>query len=153
MKRILFFAFSLVLILALDRDNALAHASLVESTPAPGETVGPNLEAIRLRFDDELAQESSLAVLGTNFQPVPGLEMQVQGETIIAQLSSPLPPDTYTVQWVAVASDGDTTQGSFQFGVQETAGIQPGLIWAGAAIAVLGLFAGFVWMRRRPRSD
>ena len=100
---------------------AFAHASLVSAAPAPGEVVPPALAEIYLTFDENLGLKSTLEVFTTSFQTVPVVVPQVEGNVIRAALATPLAPGAYTVQWTAVSADRDSIQGSYQFGVSQSA--------------------------------
>jgi methionine-rich copper-binding protein CopC len=151
-KHILTQALTLALLLALIHGAAQAHVALVESSPAPGAQVGPNLKRIRLRFSDQLGPESSLTLMASNLQPVEGLDLRVDGQELIATLNAPLPIDTYTVQWTAVGPDGDPSQGSYQFAVQQPNRLASPLVWVVTGALVIVFVAAYLWLRRRRSS-
>ncbi len=136
---------------SLPASLVLAHASLLSASPAPGETVPPRLAQIRLEFDDSLLADSTFVVYAKGFQAVTGISPQVEGNILIAALASPLAPGTYTVQWKAVTEDGHSVDGSYQFGVSESASNR--LSWlsmVGATVlVVLGLVGARYVIRRR----
>ncbi|MGH2524130.1 MAG: copper resistance protein CopC, partial [Anaerolineales bacterium] len=77
-----------------------------------------------------------------------------EGVMLRAALPAPLAPSTYTVQWKAVTGDGHSVEGSYQFGVSESARAQSawrivgGVVAVLAALVVLGL-SGVYFARRR----
>lgn len=102
---------------------ALAHATLLSASPAPGEVAPATLKQIDLIFDSTLAPGSKLVMFTGNFLPVPGIVSQVeQGRQLSVHLPAPLLPGTYTLQWTAITLDGHSVEGSYQFGVSQTAG-------------------------------
>ena len=145
---------STLLILALALSPAFAHASLVSARPAPGAVVAPMLKEIRLTFDETLSPASMFVMFTQDFQTVPGIAPLVEGNVIRAMLLAPLSPRTYIVQWTAVSADGDTVQGSYQFGVSNSiwAWIQ-GWFSAEFAVGAFGLvIIGTLWfVQRRSR--
>ncbi len=135
-------------ILALTASPVLAHASLVHSVPAAGETVSPGLTQIALTFDEPVSGNSTVTLYADGFTPVPGVAVAADGDTLQATLAAPLTPGTYTVQWTALSADGHTSTGSYQFAL---AGTSPRLPWGGALAAAVGpgfLAALLVWRRR-----
>jgi methionine-rich copper-binding protein CopC len=126
------------LLLALITFPALAHASLVSASPAPGSTIAASLDTARLHFDEALEEGSTLAIFGENFQALEGIQISLAGQDLLAKLPAPLAAGTYTLQWTAVSDDGHTSQGSYQFGVRVASDpVQPAL-W------LAGLFVGLV---------
>jgi hypothetical protein len=92
-----------------------------------------------------------MMVYGEGFQAVAGISPQVEGNVLIAALASPLTAGAYTVQWKAVTGDGHSVEGSYQFGVSESASNRlSGLPMVGAIVlVVLGVVgAGYVIRRR-----
>jgi hypothetical protein len=133
---------------------ALAHAELVSAAPAPGAVAPPTLAEIRLTFNEPLSPGSTFELLAENFQSVPGLAPQVDGETMSAKLTAPLAAGKYTVQWKAVGDDGHAVEGSYPFSVSaETQSMAT--LWTVGAIALLvvaGLSAtGYGFYRRKRR--
>jgi hypothetical protein len=152
MKRLPAFPFRafVFFVVSLIAYPAFAHASLLSASPAPGETVPPGLARIRLEFDDSLAAGSTIVVYGEGFQAVAGISPQVEGNILIAALASPLAPGAYTVQWKAVSEDGHSVDGSYQFGVSESASNRlSGLSTVGAIVLVVASLVGAGYVIRR----
>jgi methionine-rich copper-binding protein CopC len=130
------------LLLALATFPALAHASLVSASPAPGSTVEVSLDTARLHFDEALQAGSTLAIFGENFQALDGVQVSLAGQDLLAKLPAPLAAGTYTLQWTAVSDDGHTSQGSYQFGVRATSGPVKSALWLAALFVGLVLAGG-----------
>ncbi|RQS23089.1 copper resistance protein CopC [Burkholderia sp. Bp8992] len=100
--------------------TAFAHVFPQKQSPSAGaEVVAPTRVAIE--FDGPLEPAfSSLNVSNANGQQVNTAKAEVDpNNTKSMHVSLPtLPPDTYTVHWVAVASDGHRTHGDYSFKVK-----------------------------------
>jgi methionine-rich copper-binding protein CopC len=130
---------------------AAAHARLVSSAPAAGETVAQPPAELLLIFDENLGAGSTLVVYAGMFQPLDGTGVSIEGPHMRATLAEPLQTGTYTVEWTAVTDDGHRVGGSYQFSVQAdstepAAAAWPWLVGVGgvALLVVLGY-----WIRRR----
>ncbi len=131
---------------------ALAHAALVSAKPGPGEVVPQSFSRIVLQFDDMITPQSQIQLVAADFELKGSWSQSVEGSTLTATLTEPLPPGTYTVAWTAVSLDTHSTTGSYQFAVSPA---QAGsaawgilvLIAAGLAAVVAGALA---WRRRTP---
>lgn len=131
---------------------AWAHTELARASPAPGAIAPPTLTEIRLTFSEPLSPESAIELLTDNFQTVPGLRLQIEGDTISAKLAEPLVVGRYTVQWKAAGNDGHVVEGSYPFSVSADAPGSP-LLWPALGLGLLlatGLGAvGYRIFRRR----
>lgn len=99
----------------------LAHAELVESTPADGAAVPPPSEVIAVFSEALVGDRSSLEVRDAAGAVVArgGLDpADPKRLTMRADLPA-LEPGTYTVRWTAVADDGHVERGTFGFRVVE----------------------------------
>lgn len=97
----------------------LAHANLIESNPAPGARLAAPPDEIRLSFDDQILEGSTFLVFNSDFETV---EMGVfVDETTGQELVSTDPifsqSGVYTLQWLAISSDGHPIEGSFAFSI------------------------------------
>jgi methionine-rich copper-binding protein CopC len=97
---------------------AMAHATLLSSTPAVGSTITTLPSTIRLTFDDVLTSESSFVVLGSGGLTVAtGALDPTDSKSLIAPMPA-LTDGTYDVRWTAIsADDGFLERDSFQFKV------------------------------------
>ncbi|NTZ85205.1 copper resistance protein CopC [Burkholderia metallica] len=100
--------------------TAFAHVFPQKQSPSAGaEVVAPTRVAIE--FDGPLEPAfSSLNVSNSNGRQVNTAKAEVDpNNTKSIHVPLPtLPPDTYTVHWVAVASDGHRTHGDYSFKVK-----------------------------------
>ncbi|RKU05126.1 copper resistance protein [Burkholderia sp. Nafp2/4-1b] len=100
--------------------TAFAHVFPQKQSPSAGaEVVAPARVAIE--FDGPLeAAFSSLNVSNSNGRQVNTAKAEVDpSNTKSIHVPLPvLPPDTYTVHWVAVSSDGHRTHGDYSFKVK-----------------------------------
>ncbi|MFN8491554.1 MAG: copper resistance protein CopC [Caldilineaceae bacterium] len=104
-----------------------AHATtVVKSDPAGGAVVTGKLTQVTAQFSEELHTHlSTLQVLDAAGKPVSVGYGKVDlddpdHKTLIAVLQAPLPNGVYTVQWHVLLTDGDASDGKFQFTVAAT---------------------------------
>jgi hypothetical protein len=117
-SRTLFVAAILSLVLFAPR-HALAHAVLVQSTPAAHATLkGPQI-AVHLKFNSRIdGARSRLYLVDPNGKmQTLVLSPQDAPDTLSAQ-SVKLAAGAYTIRWQALASDGHITRGEIAFTVQ-----------------------------------
>ena len=124
MKAIHSFPRKLLLVFALSAlilapKLALAHAVLLESTPAARATIkGPAL-AVHLKFNSRIDGAHSRLYLVDSSGNVQALTLVPQDspDTLAAQ-SVTVRAGGYTLRWQALASDGHITRGEIPFKVQ-----------------------------------
>jgi copper transport protein len=157
-----------MVLFGLNVDGVSAHAELIEAEPVPGALLAGAPTEIRLTFNESVAAQSTIAVLGEGFAPVEPLEPQLspgRPQQLYTTLP-PLEPGTYTVQWSAVSGDGHEISGSYSFSIgqgSETISTAEqtspehttitNIIWwlfALLAVVLLILFT-FFWYRRTGR--
>jgi len=104
--------------------TAAAHTTtVVKSNPANGAVVAGNLTQVTAQFSEELETKlSRIQVLDASGQHVSeGLGKvdldDPDHKTMAALLSAPLHDGVYTVQWHVLLTDGDASDGKFQFTV------------------------------------
>jgi methionine-rich copper-binding protein CopC len=105
--------------LAAASPPALAHAILVEASPAAGSTVsGPDL-GIRLRFNARIdGPRSRLILVRPDRQELPlTLGKQTAPALLTARLTG-LTPGAYRLRWQVLATDGHITRGEVPFTVK-----------------------------------
>ncbi len=98
---------------------AAAHASLTSADPSPGTELTASPSEIRLNFTEPLEPGSTFLLFRPGFSEVAGLSPSID-PAAPEQLFSAVPslsPDTYTVQWTAISTDGAETSGSYAFSV------------------------------------
>ncbi|HKW65283.1 MAG TPA: copper resistance CopC family protein [Candidatus Acidoferrum sp.] len=116
--RVAFLFLALALSL-LSASSSLAHAVLLESTPALKSSVsGPDVP-LKLRFNVRIdAARSRLILLGPDgTQQTLEINGQIGPDTLSAEAKG-LRPGTYRLRWQALASDGHITRGEIPFTVK-----------------------------------
>lgn len=111
-------ALLLAAILSISVTRALAHAIIVESTPAmDGVVSGPVLE-IKLRFNARIdGSRSKLTLISPDgASHAVGLAKQASPDLLSAKVSD-LAAGKYQLHWQVLASDGHITQGNIPFSV------------------------------------
>lgn len=152
---------------------ALAHASLVGSSPADGSRVATSPTAVTLTFDEPVQLvRGSAHVLDGHLRIVnQPAAAAAAGSVVRVPLTHPLATGAYIVVWQVISADGHTVSGSIRFGVRaapDAATAAPtaapitaadhvhdiltGLANA-AAVLVIGVpLAALLLTRRRPRA-
>ena len=130
-----------VVILSLSAALALAHdATVTKSDPADGATLNKSPAQVVAQFSEELVTKSStMKVVNSGGEPVSDGNGRVDlndpdHKTMIAAISRPLADGAYTVQWHALLTDGDASDGAFGFTVKS--GAAPAQAVATATVAV-----------------
>ncbi|MPW21555.1 copper resistance protein CopC [Paraburkholderia sp. CNPSo 3157] len=99
---------------------AFAHVFPQKQSPSAGAEVA-SPAGVTIVFDGPLEPAfSSLNVSNSTGKQVSTARAEIDpnDRTSIHLVLPPLPPDTYTVHWVAVASDGHRTHGDYSFKVK-----------------------------------
>src|SRR4051794_41394130 len=98
--------------------DALAHAVLVQSSPASGATLGAAPPSVALTFSEQPeAALSKIEVLGAGGRPVQAGPPVRDGSRGLTVRLRPLPNGVYTVRYrVLSAVDGHATAGAYAFG-------------------------------------
>jgi copper transport protein len=154
---------------ALLPGTALAHATLVSSSPTPGQRLGAAPGAVDLQFSEAVDSRLSSASV-----QAPDGRTYTAAVAVDGKVELPLPTNVvglYTVRWHTVSGvDGHALSGQFTFGVGVNGGAAAGSAVqspsiAGAALAAArGLeYLGLLWAvgglvliwvaARRPRID
>jgi methionine-rich copper-binding protein CopC len=94
-----------------------AHADLVRSTPADGETVEGSPNVIRAFFSEELAGGSEMALVDGSGTTVAEGTIDPADATRMRIDPPELEPGDYEVQWKSFADDGHLETGTFTFTV------------------------------------
>jgi methionine-rich copper-binding protein CopC len=99
---------------------AFAHASLVDSFPAKGQTVTGSPSEIHLTFNEHVEARYCRIKLvsnaGKNFDADRPAADKANPNAIIAAVPV-LKPGVYSARWTAVGGDGHKTHGDFSFTV------------------------------------
>jgi methionine-rich copper-binding protein CopC len=107
-----------VLAAALLQSAAEAHAIVVESTPAAGQSVaGPDV-AVRLRFNSRIDHERSrLTLLDPAGESRPLAIDAGGGDDVLTGRANGLAAGAYRLRWQVLAVDGHITRGEVPFTV------------------------------------
>jgi methionine-rich copper-binding protein CopC len=101
---------------------AFAHASLVDSFPARGQTVAGSPAEIHLTFNEHVEPRYCRIKLvsgaGKNFDADRPVADKARPNAIVAAIPV-LKPGVYSAHWTAVGSDGHKTHGDFSFTVAQ----------------------------------
>ena len=99
---------------------AWAHPRLVAASPA-NNGIATATPAIALKFSERLIPRfSGIAISRAGGAPIgtPKTAMTTDGRTLLAHVSAPLVPGTYTLAWHAVSVDTHRVGGSYRFTVR-----------------------------------
>lgn len=110
---------AIVAVLVLLPRAALAHAVLVQSTPAVNSTMqGPDV-AVAMKFSSRVDGARSTMLLSTaDGQSLPvTIERQGAPDTLTTHLTH-LKPGKYAIRWQVLAVDGHVTRGEIPFSVK-----------------------------------
>ncbi|MGN7477275.1 copper resistance CopC family protein [Solibacillus silvestris] len=108
---------SLVAIFLLFMPHANAHTYLDSTTPADGTTVTEKLQTIILNYSGKIEEGSIFKVLASDRSEMAMESIALNNGVLTGTLASPLPDDTYTVEWNSISEDGHPLSGSFSFTV------------------------------------
>ncbi|HDS1101765.1 copper homeostasis periplasmic binding protein CopC [Stenotrophomonas maltophilia] len=102
---------------------ALAHPSLVRSTPAADATVAPASQ-IELQFSEKVMPRATRIELSMDHgrmkmaMPTATQEISEDGHSLRVRFAAPLPAGRYALQWRAVGQDSHPITGSYRFAVK-----------------------------------
>lgn len=102
---------------------ASAHDQLISSTPAEGESLGSAPESVSMTFSGQLiVLDSSMTgavvmVVDESGRDWATGDIDVQGDTVTAQLTPGMPVAGYQVRWQVVSEDGHPIAGVISFTV------------------------------------
>jgi copper transport protein len=121
---------------------ALAHASVVSVSPAPGSVVANLPRSIRIQFSEPVTPFGrGIDVYRPDGRRISG-SAAAAGDTLVGTLSAQGGPEgTYLVQWRIVAQDTHPSRGSYTFSVVHPGPPPSGQLQAGdlGAVSPLGL--------------
>jgi copper transport protein len=114
-------------LLALATGPAAAHASLVETVPADGQTLDRIPEQIALTFNDPVTVAAgAVRIYDSTGERVDDGASQVPDgapETVTVPLAGDLAEGTYVVTWRVTSADGHPVRGAFTFSVGVETGV------------------------------
>ena len=114
MKQLLFALAAAFLLFVPD---AYAHTYLDSTNPDKGATVTEPLQTIELTYSGKIEEGSIFKVLSSDGSEMPITSITVNDGVLTGALASPLPNDTYIVEWNSISEDGHPLTGSFSFTV------------------------------------
>jgi len=97
---------------------ALAHAILVESSPAIGATVAQGEIALRLRYNSRIDRARSRLTLIRADRSTAIIPIADEGSDDVLRAVVTLAPGRYTIRWQVLAVDGHITRGDVPITVQ-----------------------------------
>jgi len=99
----------------------VVHIVLDKSAPADGEAVAGEVTEVRLSFSDAPRMRgASIRVVTSGrslMRSTPPAPDPDDPRELSVQLTPPLPPGAYVVQWRCIADDGHVMRGDFRFEV------------------------------------
>ncbi len=142
----------LPIVLGISPKAVWAHTDLLTADPVPGALLSRSPQEIRLTFGEPNDRLSRVTLFAPGFRAIPNVVTTVNPTTpeqLIATLP-PLEPGTYTVQWMAVATDKHIVRGSYTFGVQP---LETRYLWLSAVVTLaiwLLFLTGSPWRKKTP---
>lgn len=121
--------------------TAAAHQQLLRATPAAGETLERAPGEIRLTFNQAVdVALARLRVVG------PSGEIEIGALTVpadspavlLATISAPLPPGTYTVHWLVTGADGHPVRDHYSFEVMGAPAEETDTLGSSQSLGVIG---------------
>lgn len=97
--------------------NTYAHTNLDSTNPTDGATVTEEIQTIDLNYSGKIEEGSIFKVLASDGSVMAMDSITLNDGVLTGTLASPLPNDTYTVEWDSISQDGHPLSGSFSFTV------------------------------------
>ncbi|NRD78075.1 copper resistance protein CopC [Bacillus sp. BRMEA1] len=98
--------------------NVFAHSSLEYSNPKNGEVVIDTLKEIKLSFESNIENTSSLTVKNSKNTSIPLTKVSVKGNQLVGDLNEELANGSYTIHWKVFAIDSHPFEGDISFSVK-----------------------------------
>ncbi len=95
--------------------SASAHSKLESSTPAEGEKVTTDLEAVVLTFSTKIESLSTMT-LQNGDKEIP-LQISVEDDQMTGAITNPLENGNYTVAYKIIGADSHVIEGNYSFSV------------------------------------
>ncbi|MBY6036467.1 copper resistance protein CopC [Fictibacillus nanhaiensis] len=95
--------------------SIVAHSDLESATPAEGETVTNELEAVVLTFSTKIESLSSMKVKNDN-EEIP-LQISIEDNQMTGKINNPLQNGNYSVEYRIIGADSHVIEGSYTFTV------------------------------------
>jgi copper transport protein len=103
--------------------TALAHATLLQTSPKVGQRLATSPRVVRLQFDQSVrALANAIQVFDAKGRLVSGAPHTLAGDSrvVVAPLRR-LPRGGYTIRWATISNDSHVGRGVFTFGVRAAA--------------------------------
>ena len=94
-----------------------AHTYLDSTNPSDGSTITQDLQTISLNYSGIIEEGSTFNVRTSSGSDVPLDSITLKESVLSGTFASPIPNDTYTVNWKSISQDGHPLAGSFSFTV------------------------------------
>jgi copper transport protein len=139
-----------LLALTMPAPPVLAHASLIEATPADGQVLREAPKVVRLRFNEPVSPLVA-RLFATSGEIATNLPIRIIDERIEVELPDGLAPGSYALSYRVSSADGHPVGGSIGFSVGLSSGavtgaapdqVVAGLLWLSRLIMYVGLFVG-----------
>ncbi|MFG6494466.1 copper resistance protein CopC [Fictibacillus sp. UD] len=113
-KMLLSFILLLIMVIQLPL-SAFAHSELESSTPAEGEKVTTDLEAVVLTFSTKIESLSTMT-LKNGDKEIP-LQISIEDDQMTGAINNPLENGNYTVVYKIIGADSHVIEGNYTFSV------------------------------------
>ncbi|MCM3718586.1 copper resistance CopC family protein [Fictibacillus phosphorivorans] len=119
-----FLSFLLLIMVAMNLPSfAFAHTDLETATPAKGEKVTTDLEAVVLTFTTKVESLSTMK-LKNEREEIP-LQISIEDNQMTGKLNNRLENGNYTVEYKIIGADGHVIEGNYSFSVDRPEQAQP----------------------------
>ncbi|MFE1244889.1 copper resistance protein CopC [Fictibacillus sp. NPDC058756] len=121
-KTVLSFLLLFMIVLNLP-SSVFAHSDLESATPAKGEKVTTDLEAVILTFSTKIESLSTMKLKNEN-EEIP-LQISIEDNQMTGKMNNRLENGKYTVEYKIIGADGHVIEGSYSFSVDRPEQAQP----------------------------
>ncbi|MCH7322642.1 copper resistance protein CopC [Solibacillus sp. MA9] len=98
-----------------------AHTYLDSTNPTDGATITEEIQKIDLNYSGKIEEGSIFKVLASDGAEMAMESFIINDSVLTGTLASPLPNDTYKVEWDSISEDGHPLSGSFSFTINAVA--------------------------------
>lgn len=121
-KTVLSFLFLFVIAFNLPL-SVFAHSDLESATPAKGEKVTTDLEAVVLTFSTKIESLSTMKLKNDN-EEIP-LQISIEDNQMTGKMNNRLENGNYKVEYKIIGADGHVIEGNYSFSVDRPEQAQP----------------------------